>query len=365
MSSLINKRTLVNSQDQKRLRMFVSLLMILVASAWLGTSFGAASINLLLPVQTAIEALGLGRSHEELSGLYNIVFNIRVPRVVMALLVGAALAVSGASLQGVCRNPLADPGLLGISSGAAVGAVAMILLSQKLFILLPSLTFISPYAISIAAILGAAITAFAVYHLAQVDGQLQVPTLLLAGVAINALGVAIIGGFNYMADDQALRLITFWLMGSLAGATWGTVGILLPCLSFALWFTYKRRHAINLLLLGEANARYSGVDVDRVKLELLWLNALIVGVAVAFSGIIAFVGLIVPHVLRIYSDTNYRFLIINSALLGGALMVIADMTSRIVVAPAELPIGILTSLIGAPFFIVLLIKQKRNMGFGL
>jgi iron complex transport system permease protein len=198
-----------------------------------------------------------------------------------------------------------------------------------------------------------------------VDGQLQIPTLLLAGVAINALGVAIIGSFNYLADDQSLRLITFWLMGSLGGATWKTVSILAPALAFALWVIFKRRHAINLLLLGEANARFSGVDVDRVKLELLWINALIVGVAVAFSGIIAFIGLVVPHILRIYSDTNYRYLIINSALLGGALLALADMVSRLAVAPAELPIGILTSLIGAPFFIALLIKQKRRMGFSL
>jgi len=361
--------TLLESQfpryAKRRLTLFCGLLGLLIVSAWLGTAFGAAGINITLPVRTLMTAMGLGNVDGSLSAIQNIVLNIRVPRVIMALLVGAALAVSGASLQGICRNPLADPGLLGISAGAAVGAVAMILASQTLFTVMPELTIIGPYAISIAAILGAALTAFAVYHLAQMDGQLQVPTLLLAGVAINALGVAIIGTFNYIADDQALRQITFWLMGSLGGATWASVAILLPALGFALWVIFKRRHAINLLLLGEANARYCGVDVDRIKRELLWLNALVVGVAVAFSGTIAFVGLVVPHILRIYSDTNYRFLIINSALLGGALLALADMVSRLAIAPAELPIGILTSLIGAPFFIALLIKQKRNMGFGL
>ncbi len=343
--------------QSKRLILVSSLGIILLTSLWIGASFGAASVDLWLPFQTLMGIL----SPTQMSGIENIVANIRAPRVMMAVLVGAALAVSGASLQGVCRNPLADPGLLGISSGAAVGAVAMILLSQHY----PSLSFFGAYGISISAIAGAAITAFAVYHLAQVDGQLQIPTLLLAGVAINALGVAIIGAFNYLADDQALRLITFWLMGSLGGASWKTVSILAPALSFALWVIFKRRHAINLLLLGEANARFSGVDVDKIKLELLWINALIVGVAVAFSGIIAFIGLVVPHILRIYSDTNYRYLIINSALLGAALLVLADLVSRLAVAPAELPIGILTSLIGAPFFIALLIKQKRNMGFHL
>lgn len=365
MIVLSDIQTRVQVYGKPRAFMFGGLLSLLLLSLWLGASFGAASIDLSLPIETIITALGLGHTSAELSSIQNIVLNIRAPRVIMALLVGAALAVSGASLQGVCRNPLADPGLLGISSGAAVGAVAMILASQTLFALMPELSFLSPYAISLAAIMGAAITAFSVYHLAQVDGQLQIPALLLAGVAINSLGVAIIGAFNFIADDQALRLITFWLMGSLAGATWTTVAILLPTLSFALWVIYKRRHAINLLLLGEANARYSGVDVDRIKLELLWLNALVVGIAVAFSGIIAFIGLIVPHILRVYSDTNYRFLIINSALLGGTLLVIADTISRLAVAPAELPIGILTSLIGAPFFIALLIKQKRSMGFGV
>ncbi len=349
--------------EQRRLTLLYYLCGLLFVAAWAGMSFGAAGINLALPIDTF--AAIFAADTNGLTGIHNIVFNIRIPRVLMATLVGAALAVSGASLQGVCRNPLADPGLLGISSGAAFGAVAMIIISPFLFAAAPFLTDLSPFAISIAAIAGAAITAFSVYHLAQVDGQLQIPTLLLAGVAINSLGVAIIGGFNFIADDQALRLITFWLMGSLGGATWTTVSILTPALGFSLWVIYRRRNAINLLLLGEANARFSGVDVNKIKRELLCLNALVVGVAVAFSGIIAFVGLVVPHILRIYSDTNYRYLIVHSALLGGALMVIADMTSRTAVAPAELPIGIITSLIGAPFFIALLIKQKRKMGFGL
>lgn len=347
----------IENVNRQRMVLAYALSGALLTSLWIGAAFGAASVDLMLPIKTIVSLF----SNTELSGIENIVANIRAPRVIMAVLVGAALAVSGASLQGVCRNPLADPGLLGISSGAAVGAVSMILLSQYF----PSVSLFGAYGISVSAIAGAAITAFAVYHLAQVDGQLQIPTLLLAGVAINALGVAIIGSFNYLADDQSLRLITFWLMGSLGGATWKTVSILAPALAFALWVIFKRRHAINLLLLGEANARFSGVDVDRVKLELLWINALIVGVAVAFSGIIAFIGLVVPHILRIYSDTNYRYLIINSALLGGALLALADMVSRLAVAPAELPIGILTSLIGAPFFIALLIKQKRRMGFSL
>ena len=343
--------------DKRRAILFIGLLLLTVVAIWLGCAFGAAKWDLQLPIQSAIAVL----FSEQISAIENIVINIRAPRVAMALLVGAALAVSGASLQGVCRNPLADPGLLGISAGAAVGAVATILAGQHI----GWLADLGSYAISLAAVIGAAVTAFTVYHLARVEGRLEIPTLLLAGVAINALGVAIIGMFNYVADDQALRLITFWMMGSLSGATWQNVSILAPCLLVTIIITFRLRHALNLLLLGEANARYSGVNVDRVKFQLLCMNALAVGVAVAFSGIIAFVGLVVPHILRIGSDTNYRYLLLNSALLGGALLILADLMSRSIVAPAELPIGILTSLIGAPFFIALLLHQKKRMTTGI
>jgi iron complex transport system permease protein len=174
-----------------------------------------------------------------------------------------------------------------------------------------------------------------------------------------------ISGMSFIADDQALRLITFWMMGSLAGATWTSVAISAPTLAIAMIAIYRKRHALNLILLGEANARFTGIDVEKVKNQLLWLNALAVGVAVAFSGMIGFIGLVVPHMLRMSSDTNYRYLITNSALLGAALLALADLFSRMLIAPAELPIGILTSLIGAPFFIGLLIQQKRKMGFRL
>lgn len=291
----------------------------------------------------------------------NIVINIRLPRTLMAIIVGAALAVSGASLQGVCRNPLADPGLLGISAGAAVGAVAMIIFAKYL----PILSFAGVYLTPIAAFLGAAIATFSVYHLSQVDGEIQIPTFLLAGVAINALSAALISSLSFIADDQALRLITFWMMGSLASSTWTTVLMTAPFLVFVLLAVYKKRHALNLILLGEANARFTGIDVDKVKKQILWLNALAVGLAVAFSGIIGFIGLVVPHILRVSSDTNYRYLIINSALLGASLLALADIGSRMIIIPAELPIGILTSLIGAPFFIALLIQQKRKLGFAL
>jgi len=342
----------------KRLVEFALLIFCLMTFLWLGVSIGASNINLLLPIESLYSGL-FGTFEPSIT--QSIVLNIRLPRVVMALLVGAALAVSGASLQGVCRNPLADPGLLGISAGAAVGAVMMILFAQHV----PFLSAAGPYAVSIAAFAGAAIATFSVYSLAQVNGDIQIPTFLLAGVAINALAGAMIGGLSFIADDQALRLITFWMMGSLASATWTSVTISAPILVIAIFSIYRKRHALNLILLGESNARFTGIDVEKVKNQLLWLNALAVGVAVAFSGIIGFIGLVVPHILRMSSDTNYRYLIVNSALLGATLLALADLSSRMLIAPAELPIGILTSLIGAPFFIGLLMQQKRRMGSSL
>lgn len=346
------------SHGHKRLVEFALLSFCLMTLLWLGVSIGASDINLLLPIESLYSGL-FGTFESSIT--QSIVLNIRLPRVVMALLVGAALAVSGASLQGVCRNPLADPGLLGISAGAAVGAVMMILFARHI----PFLSAAGPYAVSIAAFAGAAIATFSVYSLAQVNGDIQIPTFLLAGVAINALAGAMIGGLSFIADDQALRLITFWMMGSLASATWTSVTISAPILTIAIIAIYRKRHALNLILLGESNARFTGIDVEKVKNQLLWLNALAVGVAVAFSGIIGFIGLVVPHILRMSSDTNYRYLIVNSALLGATLLALADLSSRMLIAPAELPIGILTSLIGAPFFIGLLMQQKRRMGFSL
>ena len=351
---------LSNAVKNKRRRLTEFTLLAVGAGiiAWLGIAIGAAKVDLLLPIDSFYAFL-FGNLEGDMT--HNIVANIRAPRVIMALLVGSALAISGASLQGVCRNPLADPGLLGISSGAAVGAVAMILFAKHI----PVLSFAGPYLVSVAAFAGAAIATFSVYHLAQVNGDIQISTFLLAGVAINAMSGAIIGGLSFIADDQALRLITFWMMGSLASANWMTVSITAPTLGFVLWAIYKKRHALNLILLGEANARYSGIDVEKVKNHILWLTALAVGVAVAFSGIIGFIGLVVPHILRAISDTNYRYLVLNSALLGGALLALADIGSRMLIAPAELPIGILTSLIGAPFFIALLIQQKKRLGFSV
>ena len=354
----IKKRLASHALFSQRTTEFICLMTGLLIATWFAISIGASSTDFLMPLKTLYTQFE-GELSSDIT--HSIVMNIRLPRVVMAILVGATLAVSGASLQGLCRNSLADPGLLGISSGAAVGAVLMILFAQYI----PVIKLAGSYAVAFSAFLGATVATFSVYRLAQENGNIQIPMFLLAGVAINSLCAAIISGLSFIADDQALRLITFWMMGSLASATWTSVCITAPLVTVSIIAIFKQRHALNLILLGEANARFTGIDVKKVKTKLLWLNAFSVGVVVSFSGIIGFIGLVVPHILRMSSDTNYRYLILNSAILGGALLVVADVSSRMIITPAELPIGILTSLIGAPFFIALLIQQKKRGRFGL
>jgi len=338
--------------DQAILVLFMLLCFVLAVSV------GPAVVDFLVLFKSIA---GLLNPSSDADMVLSIVNNIRIPRALLAILIGFALAISGASLQGICRNPLADPGLLGISSGAAAAAVVGIVFMTQWSV--PDA--IKPYLLPCLAFMGAAITAMLINKMAQVNGRLEIVTLLLSGIALNALFAAIIGLMSYMADDQSLRLITYWLMGSLGAATWQNIAIISPILALSIWGIWRKRNELNLLLLGEANAKYMGIEVDKVKKQLLWLNALTVGVAVSVSGIIGFIGLVVPHILRITLGSDYRFLLINSMLLGGSVMLIADLMARMVAAPAEVPIGIITSIIGAPVFIILLIKQKKKLSFGI
>lgn len=351
-SKTMKKVYILNISHQQWLGLFLLLNFILAVS------IGPAVIDFLVLFKAMAS---LVQPTADNNYLLSIVNNIRIPRALLAVLVGCSLAISGASLQGICRNPLADPGLLGISSGAAAAAVLGIVFMVHWSV--PDI--VSPYMLPGLAFLGAALTAFVINRMAQVDGKLQIVTLLLAGIALNALFAAVIGLMSYLADDQSLRLITYWLLGSLGGGNWQNIMIVAPILILSIWGIYRKRNELNLLLLGEANAKYMGVEVEKVKKQLLWLNALTVGVAVSVSGIIGFVGLVVPHILRISIGSDYRYLLINSMLLGGSVLLLADTVARTVAAPAEVPIGIITSILGAPVFILLLIKQKRNLAFGI
>lgn len=287
-----------------------------------------------------------------------VLHSIRLPRVLLAVIVGAALAVSGAALQGLFRNPLADPGLIGISSGAAL-AVALMIVSIG-----PLPGILGLYGLSIAAFMGGLLTSIVIFRFAGLTGASSVTYILLAGIAINALASAGTGFLAYLSDDQELRTLTFWTMGSLGGALWPGVLICASLVIPATFVLYCNAQRLNILLLGESEARHLGVDSERLKRNIIICTAISVGAAVAVSGIIGFVGLVIPHLIRLTLGPDHRLLIPASALLGAIILIIADTVSRTLLAPAEIPVGIFTSLIGGPFFLWLLIKQYSGR-FGL
>ncbi|WP_421696444.1 FecCD family ABC transporter permease [Aestuariivirga sp.] len=281
----------------------------------------------------------------------SILWSVRLPRTVMAMLVGAGLGISGAVMQGLFRNSLADPGLTGVSSGAALGAVTTIVLGQNL------LGRSAAYLLPPAAFLGGLLVTFLLYGLATRSGRTSVSMMLLGGIAIGALSMAATGLLIFISSEQQLRELTFWSMGSLAGATWAKVASLLVCATIALPFLPLLLRTLDRLSLGEAEAAYMGVNVERSKLAAITLTALLTGCAVAVSGVIGFVGLIVPHLLRIGIGPSHRLLLPMSALLGALLMLIADQIARSIAAPAELPIGIVTAAVGGPVFLWMLMTS--------
>lgn len=287
-----------------------------------------------------------------------VVLSIRLPRVVLAALVGAGLSVSGAMLQGLFRNPLAEPGLIGVSSGSALGAAAMLVAGGGLLAASPVST--AMILLPAAAFGGGFMVTVLVYRISTRGGSTNVATMLLAGVAFNALAGAGTGLFTYLADYDRLRDVVFWMLGSLGGATWTAVApaavfILVP----VLWAVRLGR-SLNALSLGEAEAYHLGVPVERVKRTIFALTAVAVGTAVALSGIIGFVGLVVPHMMRLAMGPDHRRLLPEAALLGASLLILADVLARTVLSPAELPIGILTALAGAPFFLWLLVRERKR-----
>lgn len=335
------------SAAQGHLLVGCALLLAMAAS----TSVGAVSVS---PWQALLAPLAwLGH---DVGGLDEtaaaVIATIRAPRVVLAALVGAALAASGAVLQGLFRNPLADPGLVGVTTGASF-AVALALVGFG------ALQWAAPlWALPVAAFTGGVLAVIAIATLASRDGRTSVSTLLLAGIAINALAGAGLGYLIYASQDSELRDLTFWTLGSLGGATWPRVLAVLPFLVVALVGLLRLARPLNAMALGEASALHLGVDVERVKRRGVLFVALAVGAAVSVTGAINFVGLVVPHLWRLAFGPDHRGLIPGSALLGGLLLVFADVVARVVVAPSELPVGVVTATLGAPFFLWLLWRQR-------
>lgn len=288
-----------------------------------------------------------------------VLWDIRAPRLVLGIAVGASLAVSGAVMQGLFRNPLADPGILGVSAGAGLGAIGAIVLGG----LLPAgvAVMLGGFVLPMAAFVGAWIVTLVLYAVATRNGRTSVATMLLAGIAIAALAGALTGVLIYMADDQQLRDLTFWGLGSLAGSSWAKVVVAVPIMALALVVALTLSHALNGLALGEATAHHVGIPVQRMKNIAVLTVAGATGAAVAVSGGIGFVGIVVPHLLRLWLGPDHRHLLINSALLGASLLLMADVISRLVVAPAELPIGIVTAVLGGPFFLWILLRRRGLM----
>ncbi|MCC3855270.1 FecCD family ABC transporter permease [Vibrio parahaemolyticus] len=303
---------------------------------------------------------GLIGAHSELAPHIQLVINeIRLPRTILCMFIGAILAICGVVMQGLFRNPLAEPGIIGVSAGAALGGAFAIVVFAEFSQNHPQLMNLA--ALPLFAFLGGALTTMLVYWLGTNKFGTSVTIMLLAGVAISALSGAAIGFLNFSADDQMLRDLTLWSMGSLAGANWAGIGLASVTLVVLLFWFHKKAMSLNALLLGESEARHLGVPVQRLKRQLILLSAVGVGVTVSICGAIGFIGLVIPHLGRMLAGPDHRTLLPISALLGALLLTCADMIARVLLAPAELPVGIVTALIGAPFFIYLLFQQRGKI----
>jgi iron complex transport system permease protein len=288
-----------------------------------------------------------------------ILVDLRLPRIVMAILIGSMLAVSGTCMQGMFKNPLATPDLIGITSGATLFAATSIVLGGVLKTFIPeSLHF---YLLSLMAFLGSLLTMLIVYKIATVNGKTNVVMMLLTGVAITAIGFAFTGFLIYLSKEEELRDLTFWNLGSLAGATWMKNALLFGVLLISYFFLIGKGKSLNALMLGENDAKHLGVPVEKIKKQIVVFTALMVGTTVAFAGTIGFVGLVIPYILRLIFKSNYQLILPLSAVFGSILLVIADTISRTIVAPSEIPIGILTAMLGAPVFILILLKNKKSL----
>lgn len=320
--------------------LLISVFLLAIASV----SVGAAAI----PFAEVISLL----SGDEMSVVNRtILVDIRLPRTLLAVLVGAGVATSGAAIQGLFRNPLADPALIGVSGGAAVFAAGYLVLGAELGL--------TSFGVSGSAFIGGLLTTWLVVEIGRRGGTIS--SMLLAGIAINAVALSGVGILSYLSTDSELRSVAFWALGSLNGADWRSVAIATVILGVVAIF-YSRGEMLNAMTLGDSEAGHLGISVSRLRIEIVVLTALATGVSVALCGVIAFIGLVVPHLIRLTLGSNHYIVIPGSALLGAALLLFADALSRTLLSPAELPVGIITALLGGPFFIYLIVRQKGRLG---
>jgi len=327
------------------------LIILLVTVLLCAIAFGAVAIlpsDMFSSIQHFFEG-------KDPANIYEGVFiQLRLPRVLLCAITGAILSVSGVLMQGLFRNPIVEPGLVGTSSGAALGASVVFVMAAKFSPEMKSFT--GPFLVPLVAFFGALAATYTVYSLAKNAKRVSIMSLLLIGIAVNAVCLSGTGFMSYIARDPQARSITFWNLGTFSGASWLQVFIVgtVAAIIFILSLRYSKQ--LNALLLGEEEATYLGVDTDKLKRKIMLLNTAMVSVATAFVGVISFMGLIVPHVLRLLIGSDNKRLLPASMILGATLLTLADMCARLILAPAEVPIGIITSLVGAPIFIILLKK---------
>ncbi|MDR0229314.1 MAG: iron ABC transporter permease [Flavobacteriaceae bacterium] len=288
-----------------------------------------------------------------------IISQIRLPRIIMAILAGAGLSLAGTSLQGLFKNPLASPDLIGITAGSVFFAAVAIVLGTHIKAHIPEVIHYS--FLSIMSFIGALTTMSFVYKMSSINGKTNISVLLLSGVAITALSGASTGLMTFLSSDEELRNLTFWTLGSLAGATWTKVSILSVIMIVAIYYLSNLGKSLNAMMLGEVDANHLGISVESIKRRIVLFSALMVGTIVAFTGTISFVGLVVPYILRLLFKSNYYYILPLSSLAGAILLLVADGISRTLIPPTEIPIGILTAMMGAPVFISILIKFKKSL----
>ena len=338
---MLSKKFLIASQ---RYLLFIFLICLIV-SILLAVTIGSFKISVFDILFGELDELSR-----------TILFTIRMPRVMLAAFVGASLAISGACLQGLFRNPLADPGLIGVSAGAALGAAFAIVFSSHFI----SLNFLGPYLIPFSAIIGSASVIIILFIITKGFGYDGVTYMLLAGIAVNAIAGVGIGLLTYISDDSELRSLTFWTMGSFGGITWPLIiPALVVILSSIIWIIGLSRK-LDLIQLGDVEASRLGINIKKVRFGVIISSAVVVGISVALSGMIGFVGLVVPHLVRLLGGVNHLYVLIGSAIFGSILMVISDMMCRIIISPAELPVGLITSGLGSPFFLWLIFKMRAK-----
>lgn len=344
------------SQERSKLQIIAIpfTLGLMIASFVLAVGIGAMPIS--LSDVTNYISHGFASAHSSLST--NVLFEIRLPRAILSILVGAALGMCGAAMQALFRNPLADPGLIGVAGGGAFGAVTIIVLGNAIF---PNfMTFFGSYALPLGAMLGCLGVCAIIYKLSNRQGQFTIITLLLAGIAVNAIVGALIGILTLISTDEELRELTFWTMGNLGGNSWSLTLPVLVLIAISLVGLSRLAKPLNLYLLGEAQAKHLGIAVPKLKKQVFLFTAIAIGAAVSISGMIGFVGFVVPHLVRILIGPDHRYLFPTSMFLGASFLTITDIIARIAIIPAELPIGLVTSALGGPFFLFVLYKQTTR-----